>query len=100
MQCGVFVLGVGFLSFVSHYQVRPPSESDSGNAQLLQMTSWNSIQMKITYEVFGWIGCSCWVIFFYPQVILNFRRKRYFLSTKTQKRVKLFQSNSFASHES
>ncbi|KAK9698301.1 hypothetical protein RND81_08G094800 [Saponaria officinalis] len=36
---------------------------------------WNSFPMEITYEVFGWIAFFSWSISFYPQVILNFRRK-------------------------
>ncbi|KAK1567550.1 hypothetical protein Q3G72_013420 [Acer saccharum] len=40
------------------------------------MASWNSTPLKITYEVFGWISFVSWSVSFYPQVILNFRRKR------------------------
>ena len=43
------------------------------------MANWNSIPLKITYEVLGWTAFVSWSISFYPQVILNFRRKRYFL---------------------
>lgn len=39
------------------------------------MASWNSFPLEITYEVFGWIAFISWSISFYPQVILNFRRK-------------------------
>lgn len=39
------------------------------------MASWNSTPLEITYEVFGWIAFFSWSISFYPQVILNFRRK-------------------------
>ncbi|KAJ4826278.1 hypothetical protein Tsubulata_018676 [Turnera subulata] len=39
------------------------------------MASWNSIPLEITYEAFGWIAFISWSISFYPQVILNFRRK-------------------------
>ncbi|GAB4847925.1 hypothetical protein Ancab_026985 [Ancistrocladus abbreviatus] len=38
-------------------------------------TSWNSIPLQISYEVLGWIAFFSWSISFYPQVILNFRRK-------------------------
>lgn len=31
--------------------------------------------MGVTYEVFGWIAFFSWSISFYPQVLLNFRRK-------------------------
>lgn len=36
---------------------------------------WNSFPLEITYEVFGWIAFFSWSISFYPQVLLNFRRK-------------------------
>lgn len=39
------------------------------------MASWNSIPLEITYEILGWIAFISWSISFYPQVILNFRRK-------------------------
>ncbi|XP_042378935.1 cystinosin homolog [Zingiber officinale] len=39
------------------------------------MASWNSIYLDITYQIFGWIAFFAWSISFYPQVILNFRRK-------------------------
>ncbi|EXC31397.1 hypothetical protein L484_017679 [Morus notabilis] len=39
------------------------------------MASWNSVPLEITYEVLGWIAFVAWSISFYPQVILNFRRK-------------------------
>ncbi|PON44042.1 Lysosomal cystine transporter [Parasponia andersonii] len=39
------------------------------------MASWNSIPLEITYEVLGWIAFLAWSISFYPQVIMNFRRK-------------------------
>ncbi|KAG8477238.1 hypothetical protein CXB51_030869 [Gossypium anomalum] len=39
------------------------------------MASWNSIPLEITYETFGWLAFFSWSISFYPQVILNFRRK-------------------------
>ncbi|XP_062105557.1 cystinosin homolog [Humulus lupulus] len=39
------------------------------------MASWNTIPMEITYEALGWIAFLSWSISFYPQVILNFRRK-------------------------
>ncbi|XP_057521408.1 cystinosin homolog [Amaranthus tricolor] len=39
------------------------------------MSSWNSSQLEIIYEFFGWIAFFSWSISFYPQVILNFRRK-------------------------
>ncbi|WOL12790.1 cystinosin [Canna indica] len=39
------------------------------------MASWNSLYLEITYQVFGWIAFVSWSISFYPQVILNFKRK-------------------------
>ncbi|KAK7311096.1 hypothetical protein RJT34_08998 [Clitoria ternatea] len=39
------------------------------------MTSWNSVPLHVSYEVLGWFAFSCWSISFWPQVILNFRRK-------------------------
>ncbi|KAI4350578.1 hypothetical protein L6164_005025 [Bauhinia variegata] len=39
------------------------------------MASWNSFPLEVTYEVLGWSAFLCWSISFYPQVILNFRRK-------------------------
>ncbi|KAJ7970716.1 cystinosin-like [Quillaja saponaria] len=39
------------------------------------MASWNSIPLEFTYEILGWFAFFSWSISFYPQVILNFRRK-------------------------
>ncbi|CAI9758549.1 unnamed protein product [Fraxinus pennsylvanica] len=39
------------------------------------MASWNSSYMEVLYYVLGWIAFCAWAICFYPQVILNFRRK-------------------------
>ncbi|KNA14586.1 hypothetical protein SOVF_106160 [Spinacia oleracea] len=39
------------------------------------MAEWHSIQLKILYEVLGWVAFVAWSISFYPQVIMNFRRK-------------------------
>uniref|UniRef100_A0A9I9DPC1 Cystinosin homolog n=1 Tax=Cucumis melo TaxID=3656 RepID=A0A9I9DPC1_CUCME len=39
------------------------------------MASWNSIPLEIIYQVLGWFAFVSWSISFYPQVILNFRRK-------------------------
>ncbi|GAB2229683.1 hypothetical protein Droror1_Dr00013934 [Drosera rotundifolia] len=38
-------------------------------------SSWNSIPLEIAYQVLGWTAFFSWSISFYPQVILNFRRK-------------------------
>ncbi|KAH7681511.1 cystinosin protein [Dioscorea alata] len=39
------------------------------------MASWNSVEMEIAYQVIGWLAFFSWSVSFYPQVILNFRRK-------------------------
>ncbi|KAL6521802.1 hypothetical protein OROGR_018371 [Orobanche gracilis] len=39
------------------------------------MASWNSVHLEILYNVLGWVAFVSWSISFYPQVILNFRRK-------------------------
>ncbi|XP_027352824.1 cystinosin homolog isoform X2 [Abrus precatorius] len=39
------------------------------------MASWNSAPLHVSYEVLGWFAFAAWSISFYPQVILNFRRK-------------------------
>nr|XP_043607671.1 cystinosin homolog [Erigeron canadensis]XP_043607672.1 cystinosin homolog [Erigeron canadensis] len=39
------------------------------------MASWNSTELKVLSNVFGWIAFCAWSISFYPQVLLNFKRK-------------------------
>lgn len=39
------------------------------------MASWNSTSLEVLYEVLGWSAFASWSVSFYPQVILNFRRK-------------------------
>ncbi|KAK7311097.1 hypothetical protein RJT34_08999 [Clitoria ternatea] len=39
------------------------------------MASWNSFPLQVSYEFLGWFAFISWSISFYPQVILNFRRK-------------------------
>ncbi|PSS30176.1 Cystinosin like [Actinidia chinensis var. chinensis] len=39
------------------------------------MASWNSVTLEVLSSVLGWIAFAAWSISFYPQVILNFRRK-------------------------
>ncbi|XP_057791749.1 cystinosin homolog [Salvia miltiorrhiza] len=39
------------------------------------MASWNSLHLELLYNVLGWLAFVSWSISFYPQVILNFRRK-------------------------
>ncbi|KAG6412785.1 hypothetical protein SASPL_125473 [Salvia splendens] len=39
------------------------------------MASWNSAHLEVLYNVLGWLAFVSWSISFYPQVILNFRRK-------------------------
>ncbi|KAJ9562523.1 hypothetical protein OSB04_007683 [Centaurea solstitialis] len=38
-------------------------------------SSWNSSELEVLSTVLGWIAFCAWSISFYPQVILNFRRK-------------------------
>ncbi|GFP84971.1 cystinosin homolog [Phtheirospermum japonicum] len=38
-------------------------------------SSWDSVYLKVLYNVFGWIAFISWSICFYPQIILNYRRK-------------------------
>ncbi|GAB4848035.1 hypothetical protein Ancab_002695 [Ancistrocladus abbreviatus] len=39
------------------------------------MGKWNSVQLKVLSQVFGWVAFVSWSISFYPQVIMNFKRK-------------------------
>ncbi|KAL3624303.1 hypothetical protein CASFOL_033119 [Castilleja foliolosa] len=39
------------------------------------MASWGSVYLKVLYNVFGWVAFISWSICFYPQIILNHRRK-------------------------
>ncbi|XP_073128043.1 cystinosin homolog isoform X2 [Henckelia pumila] len=39
------------------------------------MAAWNSFGLEVAYYVLGWIAFCSWAICFYPQFILNFRRK-------------------------
>ncbi|CAN4116509.1 unnamed protein product [Withania somnifera] len=39
------------------------------------MASWNSIPLEVLYNTLGWIAFFSWSVSFYPQLILNFRRK-------------------------
>ncbi|KAI4366904.1 hypothetical protein MLD38_022706 [Melastoma candidum] len=39
------------------------------------MASWNSALLEVIYQVLGWTAFVSWSLSFYPQVILNFRRK-------------------------
>ncbi|GAB4847924.1 hypothetical protein Ancab_026984 [Ancistrocladus abbreviatus] len=39
------------------------------------MGKWNSVQLKILSQVLGWVAFVSWSISFYPQVVLNFKRK-------------------------
>ncbi|KAK8944045.1 hypothetical protein KSP40_PGU008779 [Platanthera guangdongensis] len=39
------------------------------------MAAWNSVYLELTYQVLGWIAFFSWSFSFYPQVILNFKRK-------------------------
>lgn len=53
------------------------------------MASWNSVPLEITYQVLGWTSFLSWTMGFYPQVILNFRRKRYYYYN-TNKKIAIF----------
>ncbi|KAK1318416.1 hypothetical protein QJS10_CPB04g01689 [Acorus calamus] len=39
------------------------------------MASWNSLPLEICYQTLGWIAFFSWSFSFYPQVILNYKRK-------------------------
>ncbi|KAL6960484.1 hypothetical protein U1Q18_038247 [Sarracenia purpurea var. burkii] len=39
------------------------------------MASWNSVPLEVLSNVFGWTAFCAWSVSFYPQIILNFRRK-------------------------
>ncbi|KAK9090222.1 hypothetical protein Sjap_023399 [Stephania japonica] len=39
------------------------------------MSSWHSLPLQISYQVLGWLAFFAWSFSFYPQVILNYRRK-------------------------
>ncbi|XP_068665549.1 cystinosin homolog [Aristolochia californica] len=39
------------------------------------MASWHSLPLEIAYQVLGWVAFFSWSFSFYPQVILNYRRK-------------------------
>jgi len=39
-------------------------------------SSWNSVGLEVLYQVLGWVAFFAWSFSFYPQVLLNYRRKR------------------------
>ncbi|PWA60965.1 PQ-loop repeat family protein / transmembrane family protein [Artemisia annua] len=39
------------------------------------MGSWNTTEMEVLSNIFGWVAFCSWSISFYPQVILNYKRK-------------------------
>ncbi|KAL7232698.1 hypothetical protein ACSBR2_010664 [Camellia fascicularis] len=39
------------------------------------MASWNSVQLEVLSNLLGWSAFVAWSISFYPQIIMNFRRK-------------------------
>ncbi|GKB91885.1 cystinosin homolog isoform X1 [Tanacetum coccineum] len=39
------------------------------------MSSWNSMELKVLSTVLGWFALGVWSISFYPQVLLNYKRK-------------------------
>ncbi|KAM0893234.1 hypothetical protein ACQ4PT_025244 [Festuca glaucescens] len=38
-------------------------------------SSWNSVGLEVLYQVIGWIAFAAWSFSFYPQVVLNYKRK-------------------------
>jgi len=52
----------------------------SGRNRDKEMVPWNSFPLEVTYEVLGWLAFVSWAVAGYPQLILNFRRKRLFFS--------------------
>lgn len=40
------------------------------------MAEWHSSVLHFLYESFGWIAFLSWSISFWPQVLLNYKRKR------------------------
>ncbi|KAJ7527814.1 hypothetical protein O6H91_16G072500 [Diphasiastrum complanatum] len=42
---------------------------------LLVQASWHSIYLEVVYLALGWFAFAVWSTSFYPQVILNYRRK-------------------------
>eukprot|EP00249_Psilotum_nudum_P010185 c22387_g1_i1 orf=296-1126(+) len=36
---------------------------------------WHSISLQVLYQVLGWFAFATWSISFYPQILLNYRRK-------------------------
>lgn len=39
------------------------------------MAAWNSLSLELVYQIFGWGAFFSWSCSFYPQVILNYKRK-------------------------
>lgn len=39
------------------------------------MSSWQSVELEVLYIVLGWMAFATWSLCFYPQIVLNFRRK-------------------------
>ncbi|CAN6464245.1 unnamed protein product [Victoria cruziana] len=39
------------------------------------MSSWHSLWLEVIYQVLGWVAFCSWSLSFYPQLILNYRRK-------------------------
>ena len=58
-------------------KIQLPGSQFRGSSKGITMASWNSTSLEIIYQVFGWTAFVSWSISFYPQVILNFRRKRF-----------------------
>lgn len=41
------------------------------------MAPWNSFPLQVIYQILGWLAFLSWSVAVYPQIILNFRRKRF-----------------------
>jgi uncharacterized protein with PQ loop repeat len=39
-------------------------------------SSWNPVGLEVLYQVLGWVAFFAWSFSFYPQVLLNYKRKR------------------------
>lgn len=42
-----------------------------------KMAPWNSFPLQVIYQILGWLAFLSWSVAVYPQIILNFRRKRF-----------------------
>lgn len=47
-----------------------------GTGGAAMSSSWNSVGLEVLYQVLGWVAFFAWSFSFYPQVLLNYKRKR------------------------